>query len=229
MFIDWPRHMQRNHTQMESRLLSGRQDPLDSPIEGSDGRRLREWERRNPGAGIRPRQCNNAVSLISGSYYRHSPYGNFVFLIENLNEIVFQDLNEVLGKNLIEDQEPHQNLIENQEPHQEPHEKSRSWAKPHWTKLQSGVLTTCFLTHWERYTIDIRSSYDRNVLSCCLYYFNVLPLKLEYFNRRVNFLSKLKKNGNSYACLKTCFILFGQRELASIYGNHGTIANRSAW
>ena len=38
----------------------------------------------------------------------HSPYGNFVFLNENLNEIVFQDLNEVLGKNLIEDQEPHQ-------------------------------------------------------------------------------------------------------------------------
>ena len=59
----------------------------------------------------------------------------------------------------------------------------------------------------------------------CLYYFNVLPLKLEYYNRRVNFLSKLKKNGNS--CLKTCFLLFGQRELACIYGNHGIIADRS--
>ena len=71
----------------------------------------------------------------------------------------------------------------------------------------------------------IFKSYDRNVLSYCLYYFNVLPLKLEYYNRRVNFLSKLKKNDNS--SLKTCFVLFGQRELASIYGNHGTIAYRS--
>ena len=59
----------------------------------------------------------------------------------------------------------------------------------------------------------------------CLYYFNVLPLKLEYYNTRVNFLSKLKKNGNS--CLKTCFLLFGQRELASSHGNHGIIANLS--
>ena len=71
----------------------------------------------------------------------------------------------------------------------------------------------------------IFKSYDRNVLSCCLYYFNVLPLKLEYYNRRVNFLSKLKKNDNS--CLKTCFLLFGKRGLASIYGNDGIIANRS--
>ena len=71
----------------------------------------------------------------------------------------------------------------------------------------------------------IFKSFDRNVLSCCLYYFNFVPLKLEYYNRRVNFLSKLKKNNNS--CLKTCFLLLGQRELASIYGNHGIIANRS--
>ena len=36
----------------------------------------------------------------------------------------------------------------------------------------------------------------------------------------------LKKNGNS--CLKTCFLLFGQHGLDSIYGNHGIIiANRS--
>ena len=71
----------------------------------------------------------------------------------------------------------------------------------------------------------IFKSYDRNVLSCCLYYFNVLPLKLEYYNRRVNFLSKLKNNGNS--CLKTCFLLFGERGLSSIHGNDGIIANRS--
>ena len=38
-------------------------------------------------------------------------------------------------------------------------------------------------------------------------------------------MSKLKKNGNS--CLKTCFLLFGERGLASIYGNDGIIANRS--
>ena len=37
-----------------------------------------------------------------------------------------QDLNEVLCKNLIENQEPRQNRIENQEPNHEPYQKSRS-------------------------------------------------------------------------------------------------------
>ena len=54
-----------------------------------------------------------------------------------------------------------------------------------------------------------------------------MRVKLEYYNRWVNFLSKLKKNGHS--CLWNCFLLFGQRELACIHGNHGIIADRSGY
>ena len=71
---------------------------------------------------------------------------NFVFLTENLNEIVSKLRSQRLTrswestslsiKNLIK------NLIENQEPHQESHQKSRSWARPHWDSH--------WYSHWEK-------------------------------------------------------------------------------
>ena len=36
-------------------------------------------------------------------------------------------------------------------------------------------------------------TFDRNVLSQCLFYFSTFPLKMDYYSRRVNFLLKLKK------------------------------------
>ena len=72
----------------------------------------------------------------------------------------------------------------------------------------------------------IFKTFDRNVLSQCLFYFNMLPLKINYYSRRVNFLIKLKKNEN--AVIKTWLAFNGNAELAEIYGPTGIVVDRSS-
>ena len=61
--------------------------------------------------------------------------------------------------------------------------------------------------------------HDRNILSWCMYYMDVLPLRYVYFKNKINFLSKMLKTGNDMVV--SLYKLFGHDELFKLYANFG--------
>ena len=62
--------------------------------------------------------------------------------------------------------------------------------------------------------------HDRNILSWCMYYMDVLPLRYVYFKNKINFLSKMLKTGQNDMVV-SLFKLFGNDELVKLYANFG--------
>jgi len=61
--------------------------------------------------------------------------------------------------------------------------------------------------------------HDRNILSWCMYYMDILPLRYVYFKNKINFLSKMLKTGNDIVV--SLFELFGHDELVKLCANFG--------
>jgi hypothetical protein len=60
----------------------------------------------------------------------------------------------------------------------------------------------------------IFKTFNRDILSSCMFYMNCKSLRFEYYNRRFNFLSKLRKSDNSIS--KTWFLINGNNELLNL-------------
>ena len=60
----------------------------------------------------------------------------------------------------------------------------------------------------------IFKTYDRIALLYCMFYLNCLPMKFLYYNKRVNFLSKIANHDNPVVFM--FFNIFGKRELQVI-------------
>lgn len=71
----------------------------------------------------------------------------------------------------------------------------------------------------------IFKTYDNNILSQCMYYMNVLPIRYDYCCRRLNFLFKLAKSRNSLLTL--FYNLNGQCELSDLCVNNNICCNNS--
>ncbi len=63
----------------------------------------------------------------------------------------------------------------------------------------------------------IFKTYDENIVNWCMYYMNTWPLRFEYLNRRIKFLTKISKSDNNL--LITCYNVFGFAELCIIRSN----------
>ena len=59
----------------------------------------------------------------------------------------------------------------------------------------------------------IFKTFDKNILNSCLFYSNSWPLRYEYFNRKINFLSRLNCINN--IMINFLYFKFGSHELAN--------------
>jgi hypothetical protein len=60
----------------------------------------------------------------------------------------------------------------------------------------------------------IFKTFNHEILSSCMYYMNCQPLRFDYYNRRLNFLSKLNRSENSVT--KTWFEINGKNEQSNL-------------
>ena len=63
----------------------------------------------------------------------------------------------------------------------------------------------------------IFKSFDHNILNWCMFYTDVLPLRLSYFKNKINFLSKMHETENNVIIY--LFDQFGREELNIICNN----------